>query len=40
MDQNELLTYIRGIIDLEKEYKIDLQGAIKLISDKIEEYYG
>jgi archaellum biogenesis protein FlaJ (TadC family) len=40
MDQNELLTYIRGIIDLEKEYKTDLQGAIKLISDKIEEYYG
>ena len=40
MDQSELLTYIRGVLDLEKSYNSDLQGALKLISEKIDEYYG
>jgi hypothetical protein len=40
MDNSELLTYIRGVLDLEKFYNPELQGALKLISEKIDEYYG
>ena len=40
MDQSELLFYIKGILDLEKEYNPELKGALRLISDKMDEYYA
>ena len=36
---HELLE-LSGILDLEKEYNPELKGALRLISDKMDEYYA